>query len=109
MIKAKFDFEAKKITGVNIRSFVIRETNGADEMLAASIVEAKGKGAMLTEELTRLAIVEVDGAPVVQPFGAIDTWNTKTRSFVSAAYKKINLPTVEESDDFLASAVLMPE
>jgi hypothetical protein len=67
----------------------VRETFGVDELLAKQLADAKG--GTVTDMLTRLAVVEHDGTLVEQqPFSAFDAWNSRTRAFVFAAWRKIN-------------------
>lgn len=87
---------------VNIKSVSLREITGTDEILAASLAEAKGKQGSVQAELVRLSIVKVDGLPVEQPFGALDTWNSRTRKFVLDAFISINSTSQKESEDFLS-------
>jgi hypothetical protein len=88
---------------VDIKSVSLREITGQDEILANSLAEAKGKQGSVRVELVRLSIVKVDGKPVQQPFGDLDTWNSRTRKFVLDAFNSVNSNTEKESEDFLSS------
>lgn len=106
MVTLKFKLDGKKY--VNIKSFTIRETNGEDEDRAAMLAKAKGGAASMMEELVRLSIVEVDGEAVNAepgvPYAAFDKWNSKTRTFVLNAYKRLNsLSEADDAENFLAS------
>lgn len=89
---------------VSCSSFHIREVNGKDEEQASVIADAKGKQGSVALELLRLSIVKVDDKPVAQPFGDLDTWNSRTRKFALDAWASINSVSQEEADGFLESA-----
>lgn len=101
----KYTFDISKRRGCSIKTFTIRETDGKDETLAAVTAKAKGEGASMLEELARLSIVEVDGRPVSPESPAdMDSWNTRTRTFVLNAFRHINGIDDEEGKDFLSQA-----
>jgi hypothetical protein len=111
MITLRYNLENKK--HVSIKSFAIRETNGKDEDRAALLARAKGGAATMLEELVRLSLVEVDGQAVntdpAVPYVAFDEWNSRTRTFVLNAYKRLNGITEEDNaEGFLASGELIP-
>jgi hypothetical protein len=95
--------QGKGTKRVDIQSVSLREITGKDEVLAASIAEAKGKQGSIQLELVRLAIVKVDGQSVQQPFGDLDGWNSRTRKFVLDAFLSINSTSEKESEVFLST------
>jgi hypothetical protein len=97
----RFDLSKKK--GCSIRSFVVKETTGDDEEQAANFKTAKGGKATVFEELVRLSITYVNDVRVEHPFEDFDAWNSRTRSYVLAAFKSINGVEDKEVDDFLAA------
>lgn len=98
----QFRFDLSKKKGCSITSFVIKETNGEDEEQAANFRTAKGGSATVFEELVRLSITYVDDAKTEQPLEAYDSWNSRTRAYVLAAFKSVNGVEDKEVDDFLA-------
>lgn len=84
--KMKFDFPPGKWS---VQSVTIREVTGRDELAAAKLAEAKKTTAYT--ELIKLAIVEVDGAPVA-PAGNVplEEWTTKTRKAVARYFDELN-------------------
>jgi hypothetical protein len=88
--------------GCSVSSVKIKETTGRDEALAGA--QAKARGGFYIDELTRLAIIEVDGLAVKQPFLGYDDWTTRTRALVTAAFNSINNVEAEEVTLFLKAA-----
>ena len=72
--------------GCNCKTITVRETNGIDEQNAAIAADAKKTGTYV--ELIRISIAEVDGAPVQQPFVALESWTSKTRKAVMKFFEK---------------------
>lgn len=99
--------DLSKRKGSNIKTLVMRETDGVDEEIASGLVKSKGGSAFPVEELVRQSIVEVDGQKVVQPFFDFDKWNSRTRSYVLAAWKELNLVEDKEVEDFLAQGEIV--
>lgn len=89
----------------NCREIVIREVNGIDEQEAALRADMRGKRSSIYAELVRLAIVEVDGKRVEQPFLEIEQWNMVTRTLVRSAFDSINDLEAAELETFLAASV----
>lgn len=98
----RFDLSSKK--ACSVKSFVMRETTGADEENAAVAAKAKGGAMTPTEELVRLSIVSVDGKPVDQPYLSFDSWNTRTRNYAIKAWASINGVDEKDAKDFLDGA-----
>ena len=92
----------------NIRSITLRETNGPDETMAAQLAEAKGKQGSVSIETIRLSIVAVDDKPASQPFGDLDTWNTRTRNLVAQYWDSINGTSQGEAENFIKAAKPVP-
>lgn len=99
----QFRFDLSKKKGCSIRSFVLKETTGDDEEQAANFRTAKGGSATVFEELVRLSITYVDDVQVEQPYSDYDSWNSRTRAYVLAAFKSVNGVDDKEVDDFLAA------
>jgi hypothetical protein len=100
-------FQLPRGTGkksVSCASIHIREVNGKDEEQASVLAEAKGKSGSVALELLRLSIVKVDDQPVSQPFGGLETWNSRTRKFALDAWSSINSVSEDETEGFLESA-----
>lgn len=104
MSKQEFRFDLSNKKGCSINSFVIRETNGKDEEMAARSAKAKGGAITVFEELVRLSIVKVDDEPVQMPLAAYDEWNSKTRSYILKAFQAVN-GMEDDVNDFLASGL----
>lgn len=104
-------YKEKDGTAVQIKSFVIRETDGRDEARAAMAAQSKGGAASATEEAIRLSFTEVNGEPVNQgkPYELFDAWNSKSRSMAIAAWRKINQVSEKEGEDFLANSAVVEE
>lgn len=101
----KYAYDLSKRKGCSISSFIMRETTGKDEEVAATQRKLRGANGSVFEELVRLSLVEVDGQPVEQPFFAWDDWNSRTRAHVLEAFKSINGLGEDEKSDFLAGAL----
>lgn len=104
----RFSFEKAHITGARagntvLKSFHMREIDGRDEEIAASMAAAKGGQATGSEEMVRLAIVAVNDKPIAQPYLAFDVWNQRARSFSLKAFRQMNSHTEKEGDNFLAT------
>ena len=102
-MKIRYDLSKKK--GCNITSVTMIETTGEDEEVAAGWAKAKGDAVSPAEELVRISICEVNDASVEQPFMDFNRWNTKTRSYVLAAWKAINIVEDSDLDDFLKTGL----
>lgn len=87
----------------DVTELVIRQTDGYDERDAAKMIDTNPETSMYAE-LVRLAIVEVNGDRVEQPFMDIDRWSTKTRSLVMDAYNALNENDEAEKAAFLAAS-----
>lgn len=90
--------------GCSISSIVIRETNGIDEIEAAMSADNLGEKTSILSELVKLAIVEVDGEKVQQPFAELSHYNSKTRALIMRGYEQLNDLPPEELSVFLASS-----
>lgn len=98
--------------GRRVVAFSLRSTDGKDETLAAKTAEANSS--IFTEELIKLSIVSYevsDGDKIklvevnhVGGFRAFDSWGTKVRNLVVAAWRKMSTPDDQELADFFASA-----
>lgn len=88
----------------DVRSVVMRETNGHDEQRAAMQADAQPGRSSVFQELVRLSIVSVDGQLVQQPFLDLDRWNSRTRALVIQAYENLNDLKDEEIAVFLAAS-----
>lgn len=108
----KTHLEHRKFTlpkGYSVKSFVLRELDGKDEMDAARWADAKtgsadnNLNAMMDENL-RVAIVQVNDVPVTQPYLAMDQWSSKTRKLLVAAWAKLNSVEEEELEGFIEAA-----
>lgn len=99
-------FDLTKYKGLSIRSFALRELDGADEIAAAERATVDGKldHARLREQLVADAIVEVNGETVTRPYFDWSKWNAKTRDFVRAAFTRLNDAEPGQLDDFLKTA-----
>lgn len=102
----------KKFTlpeGHPIKTIVMREIDGKDELEAARWASAKKSSvdqewsAMLMEQV-RCAIVAVDDKNAEMPFVDFDQWPVKTRRLVVAAWTQLNVVEEEDSKNFLESA-----
>jgi len=100
LIHRRFRFPDK----CNLRSAVLRETNGIDEKQAALASDVGGPGTSIFQELIKLSIVEVDDEKAVQPLNAIEGWNSKTRALLVRAYEQLNDLQDEEIAVFLAAS-----
>lgn len=98
-MQVRYSLEGKP--WASVKSFIIKETDGQDEELAAQYAKERGGAANAMEELVRLSIVEADGKPVTQPYLGFDKLNTKTRAFMFAAWRKLNASEDKEIEDFL--------
>ncbi len=108
MYQVKFDCSHLKNLRVGtkrITSFSVREIDGADEELAANYAKSKGGVSNAGEEAVRIAIVEVNGEAVKQPYLAFDTWNSRARSFCLNAFRSLNGTTDSEVEGFLSAGV----
>lgn len=84
-----------------LTAFVIRETTGKDEEYAAE--RAKQVNGSLSEELIRVSLVSVNGAPAQQPYLKLGEWNSKARSLLAEAFKEVNSVSDDEGKDFHAA------
>jgi len=103
----QYKYDLAKLKNCNIKSFVIRETDGEDEETAAVLAKAKGEGHSSFEELVRMSLVYVDGKKIEQPYEDFDGWNSRTRAFVLQAFKALNSVEEKEVGDFLSGALLV--
>ena len=102
-----YRFEMPKDKGprrCSIKSITIKETGGTEEAAASAIAEAKGKSGSVAIETIRLSIVAVDDKPVSQPFGDLDSWNTRTRRLVAKFWESINGTDDGEAESFIEAA-----
>lgn len=88
-----------------IKSVGMVELNALDEMQAAK--KAKGDAMRLAYELSKAALVEVNGEKLSAADGSLESaWlrmNPKVRSLVLAAYGDLHSPPDGSVDDFLKS------
>lgn len=104
MRKVRFDLSG--IKGCNVSSFIIRECNGDDEVMAKRMAKANNKDCDyedIIREVARLSVVAVDDKEVVQPYMDVNKWNLKTRSYLLRAFTNVNA-IEDEEDDFLETA-----
>lgn len=111
MERIEYHYDLTKYKRCSIDSFDMRETNGKDEDQAVLVAKAKGGAATSLDELVRLSITKVNGKPVNTgdgvPLSEYDEWNSRTRTFIINAYKKLNGVSNEEGQDFQAAGVLV--
>lgn len=91
--------------GTPIHSFRVRESDGRDEAAAraAALATAPNDPGAHTVELMRLCLVEVNGQKVEQPYLDLDNWKSKPRNLLGATWKKLNVITDQEENDFLGA------
>ena len=88
---------------------VIRQTNGIDEGQASLAAESDPRKTIMSE-LVRLSIVAVDHQRVMQPFIALDGWDSITRLLVMEAFQQLNtLPDEKRAIFIVASKLVDPE
>lgn len=119
-----FRFDCTKLKlhdhqGKPITSFRLRETTGLDEDAALQrVLDAFGgtvppsAGNKVGEHVIADSFVEVNDAKVVAPFTTWMQWPSRTQTFVSRAFGKINGASEAEIKDFLdggAAGVPDPE
>lgn len=86
------------IGDTTLTEFTLRETDGKDEEYAAE--RAKAVGGSVTEELIRVSITAVNGAPVSQPYLMLGAWNSKARTRLARAFQELNSASEAEDKDF---------
>lgn len=90
--------------GCSIREVVVREINGLDQRKAFKMAEVTGGTNLeVMEEMVRLAIVEVDGQAVTQPYTEVSSWNSRTLQLLTLAFNELNQATDSEAAAFLAA------
>ena len=99
--------------GCSVRSFMVRELDGHDEIEAGRWADAKTGSAdnqvvNLMDENLRIAIVEVDDQPIEQPYLTMDKWSSKTRRFLIEAWGALNSVKEDEMAAFLATGETVP-
>ena len=111
MLKKKFYLPK----GCSVRSFVMREIRGADQLLAAERADHAGREQNLNSimllsveavEAQRLSLWMVDGKRVnnPDPYKEMDQWNARTKRFLIAAFSDVNGCTDDELRDFMNRA-----
>jgi len=95
--------------GCSVKSFVVREIDGADEREAGRWLAAAGSsvddmGLAIMDEQLRISIVGVDGETVEQPYTGMDAWSAKTRRFLLEAFSLLNGVKDDEVAIFLGAA-----
>lgn len=89
--RLEYPFDLSEYEGLDVKSIVIRETDGTDERNALLNVKAKGANhTNMHEEMIALSVVEVDGSPIAQPFTGMGAWNSATRNTVARLYEDVN-------------------
>lgn len=108
-----FRFDCAKLKlrdhqGKPITSFRLRETTGLDEDAALQRVLDAFGGSIPSSAANKVgehviadSFVEVNDAPVVAPFTTWMSWPSRTQTFVTRAFSKINGATEAEIKDFL--------
>jgi hypothetical protein len=108
----KCSYASDSGTRVTITSFGMRETDGADEEIAAKRAEGDGGKVTHLEHLVMLSITEVNGVPINvggKPYTAtFNRWNSRARQFAVKAYNSMNAITQEEGEAFLSNASAEP-
>jgi hypothetical protein len=105
MVTYRFELPADKgPRRCSIRFITLKETGGAEEDMAKLSADAKGKHGSVTVETIRASIVAVDDKPVAQPYGAMDTWNSRTRRLISEYWNSINGVDEGEAESFINAA-----
>jgi hypothetical protein len=93
------------IGGMPVESITVRETNGLDEGLAEKWAEAKKPQGSTQIALLPISTCKVNGTPPPAGFADFDSWPTKHRNLVLAAFNRLNGTKKEDLEAFLASAV----
>ena len=90
---------------IPLESFALRETTGEDDLAAAERATASGGKALASyrNDVIAEAFVEVNGEPVVTPYGW-RRWPSKARDFVMLAFTRMNDAPVSELEDFEKAA-----
>lgn len=92
-------FDLSEFKGLDIQSFVIKETDGEDLVFAAeriaspdgAEVDSNTYSLLLRTQMVAGAIVEVDGEPVKgASCQAFMKWNARTRAIVNKGYDHVN-------------------
>lgn len=115
-----FKLRAKRYkcpSGLTVRSFVMRQLDGADDIEAAMAADARAGSAVAPDsgarqlidvrEKLRLALVEVDGQRVNVggvPYMGFDRWSLATIRFAERAFVELNLVRSESADAFFDAA-----
>jgi len=95
--------------GRPIGSIVIRTTDGDDETYASKRAESKGSDNWALE-LVRISLVRYTLADsnatieVKQPFEAFDKWSSRSRAFVTNAWRRMASVNEAELVDFFGNA-----
>lgn len=92
--------------GEQITSITVRETTGIEESAASLNHKAQGEKGAYLDELIKLSIAKVDGAPVGQPFKQYEGWNSKARAWTLKGFLRVNGTGADEKaeKDFFDSA-----
>lgn len=113
MAQQRFDLEAARIKGADVRSFTLRHLTRDDEFVALRKAEqmvgsADGRAWQhaLVDAKVMLSVVAVDDAPVDQGTFEVSyaRFNDKTRSLIYNAWAKMNAIEKDELDRLFASA-----
>jgi hypothetical protein len=86
-----------------VDSFKLRRIIGDDELAAAERAE-DAPGIVLEEQMICEAIVEVDDKPVQRPYQGFRGWDSVTRDFVRAAFRRLCNAKAGDLADFLKEA-----
>lgn len=76
--------------GFDFKKIKLRELTGKDDVSVAKRCKGIDDPWLRQMERVRVAIVEVDGKPVPQPFEEFDLWRERSRLLAQAAYAKVN-------------------
>lgn len=76
--------------GLDFKRIKLRELTGRDDVAIAKRCKGMDDAWLRQMERVKLAIVEVDGKPVPQPFEEFDLWRERSRLLAQAAYAKVN-------------------
>lgn len=91
--------------GRAIKSAVVREISVGEQEQASEQARARGGSASVEGEALSMAVVEVNGKPVAQPYLELTDWLSVPADLLAAAFRKLNGNTKAVVDAFLAAAV----
>jgi hypothetical protein len=92
-----------------IESITMREIDGEDELEVGRFLAARGNATELASQVVlveniRIAIDEVNGQPIEQPYMEMDKWPVKTRRLLMEAWVQLNGVDNDEVKNFLEAA-----